>query len=220
MKDSNEPRGLKTVGKALLDLLYPSLWCPCCSGFHPGLCPSCSASFKAHGGDGDSQPIQILYDYEGTAARLLERYKRGGSFGALAEWVKRVVEAVPLQSYDGVAYAPSSLQSRRHLGFDHGRELAKGVAQSLGIPVFHLFLPPKKVQKRLHQEERRENAATIRLRRRWSPWVPMKGKRILLLDDVITTGHTMEHLRGLLIYQGVHVHAVALTKVVRITLPK
>lgn len=220
MKASNEPRGLKALGRALLDLLYPPLWCPCCGAFHPGLCPVCSASFKAYSGDGDATKVQVLYDYEGGAARLLERYKRGGSYGALAEWVKRIAEAVPKQPYDGVAYAPSSMQSRRHLGFDHGRELAKGVAKSLGIPVFHLFHPPKKVQKKLHQEERRENAATIRVRRRWSPRVPLKGKRLLLLDDVITTGHTMEHLRDLLNHQGVQVHTVALAKVVRITLPK
>lgn len=220
MKDSNESRGLKRAFQLLLDLLYPSLWCPCCGTFHPGLCPACNASFKVHGVDGDPKGIQVLYSYEGGAARLLERYKRGGSFAALAEWVKRIMEALPAGPYDGVAYAPSSLQSRRHLGFDHGRELARSVAKSLGIPVLHLFLPPKKVQKKLHQEERRENAATIRMRRRWFSRMPIQGKRILLLDDVITTGHTMEHLRELLTHQGVQVHAVALTKVVRIIVPE
>ena len=72
-------------------------------------------------------------------------------------------------------------------GFDHTALLARAVAKELGIPYIKaLKSRSKRNQKKLSYKERSENA-------RFKVISPKKvaGKRLILLDDVVTTGASM-----------------------------
>ena len=117
--------------------------------------------------------------------------------------------------FDLVAWVPVSRKRRRERGYDQAQLLAEQVADLLQMPVCHCL---KKVRDNPPQsgvetpEERRKN-----VRGRYMPLDPeqFENKRILLVDDVITTGETMEECSRVLCTAGaeqVVCAALAMTK--------
>lgn len=87
-----------------------------------------------------------------------------------------------------VTFPPRSEDGLREYGFDHAELLALRVAHYTGIPLCHAL---KRVggteQKKLSELGRAENArASLRIKN----GAAVKGKKVLLVDDVMTTGAT------------------------------
>ena len=73
-------------------------------------------------------------------------------------------------------------------GFDHSEEIAKAVSKKLGIEYVKLLKSNlRSPQKKLQGEERIKNAKFNYLRKK----PDLTGKRVLLLDDIVTTGASM-----------------------------
>ena len=73
-------------------------------------------------------------------------------------------------------------------GFDHSEEIAKAISKKLGLKYIKLLKSKsKRAQKKLHGDERIKNAEFDILKRKQN----LKGKRVLLLDDIVTTGASM-----------------------------
>lgn len=100
-----------------------------------------------------------------------------------------------------VCFVPISRQRRRQRGFNQAEELAAIVAKSFGLPLLTLFAHNGHLthQIGLNRQQRRAN-----LRRQFrlltSAQLP---SRLLLVDDVITTGATVNQLCVLLRRAGV-----------------
>lgn len=188
----------------LLDLLYPPSRCPICFAYSEGLCIPCedrillSRLQVTQGGQGWS-----LFQYTEDVKGLLSAFKKNGSFLAGQEIAALMVKALPydLGSVDFITYAPSSRISLKRLGFDHGKVLAKALAKKFKVPVQNLFLAPKVEQKNLDVEERWKNIQGLRIKK--DSCALLKGKRGLLVDDVYTTGATVETCLALLEKEGV-----------------
>lgn len=73
-------------------------------------------------------------------------------------------------------------------GFDHSEEIARSISKKLGLEYVKLLKSDlKSPQKKLYGEERIKNAKFDYLRRRPN----VTGKRVLLVDDIVTTGASM-----------------------------
>ena len=73
-------------------------------------------------------------------------------------------------------------------GFDHSEEIAKSIANKLGLKYIKLLKSKSKLaQKKLHGEERIKNAEFDILKKKQN----LKAKRVLLIDDIVTTGASM-----------------------------
>jgi len=94
----------------------------------------------------------------------------------------------PFGTIDVVTYVPMSRSDRRKRGFNQAHLLAQGIGRRIGIPTRRLLLKVRKTppQAALPASERRENLRdAFRLIR--------SGKgRVLLVDDIYTTGSTVE----------------------------
>jgi ComF family protein len=91
----------------------------------------------------------------------------------------------------------SQLRSR---GFNQSREIADVISRRLGIPVNNQLCRRTKktsAQKSLSATERKAN-----LRGAFAVVGPVLGKHIAIVDDVMTTGTTVESLAGLLYTLG------------------
>lgn len=88
-----------------------------------------------------------------------------------------------------LTYPPRTAQRRRHFGFDQGRDLCRELSRYTGIPYCNCLVSKgSRLQKRLNSLERRKNAeSSYTMRRKADP----KGKKFLIVDDVITTGATV-----------------------------
>jgi len=124
--------------------------------------------------------LRLKYNSEGDVARFVAPL--------LAEAVKEhnikadVIVAVPL--------APKRAKER---GFNQAGLIARELSKLIEVPVVEDFVVrvrDTKAQKKMTLEERRENlhgAFEIR-----PPYSVIKGKCVLLVDDVFTTGSTVD----------------------------
>lgn len=121
--------------------------------------------------------------------------------------VNRLVSAGLVDAIDVVTWAPTSPRRRRERGFDQAELIARTVARQLGVPAKRLL-------------DRRDDAhqtGRTRLQRLAGPRFvarpDVEGRRVLVIDDVVTTGATLRSAARALESRGAvaHVAAVAAT---------
>ena len=156
-----------------------------------------------------------VWYYEGTVRRSLLRYKFYGARN-LAEGYGRVLAMKLLQShpegFDCLTWVPVSPLRKLRRGYDQVELLAKAVGGELGLEPVPLL---KKVRHNRPQSsltdaaKRRANVLGVY---REQNREMITGKRILLLDDILTTGATAGECARVLLTCGakeIHCAAVA-----------
>jgi predicted amidophosphoribosyltransferase len=128
-----------------------------------------------------------VFAYEGVVREALARLKYRNARSALPVLATALVERLgeePLGPIDLVTWPPTTAARRRGRGFDQAEHLARAVGRSLGVPVRPCLArragPP---QTGRSAEERRRSPVFAS--------VPVSGLRVLLVDDVATTGATL-----------------------------
>ena len=118
-------------------------------------------------------------------------------------------------AFDVIIPVPLHPQRLRWRGFNQSVILAREVSRSWGLPVDPLILlrsketPP---QTQLSEEERRKN---VRRAFALNPAKPVEGRKVLLVDDVYTSGATVNECSRTLIQGGVEeVHVLTLARTV------
>ena len=152
-----------------------------------------------------------LFNYEDRAVRIMiYKLKRKLNRFAFRFLAARLADMIALKtngtlSFDCVAFVPREKKSRLYYGFDHAEKLAKSMAALLGVPCVKLLLNTGKggEQKRLNRGYR-GIAAKLRFAINQKALVDgrIPYKKILLIDDVVTTGASMGECAGLLKAHG------------------
>lgn len=189
-----------------MDLFFPYDRCPICEEYTDGLCIPCrdNLSYLNEEKYMNQQKGQSIFEYNEAGKALLMAFKKRGSFYAGNDMVKLLVSDQRnfIGSFDLLTFAPSSKKSIKDLGFDHGRYLADQVSKETGILIKSLFLPSPVEQKKLDIESRKKNANNIQLNEKGL--IGMEEKKVLILDDVYTTGSTVRRCMELLELKGIH----------------
>ena len=154
--------------------------------------------------------------YEGALRELIRLFKYS-QIESLAKPLGRLmVRAIPLeQRFDVVVPMPMHWYRKWKRGFNQAELLAHPVARAYGMPLgrhlrrVHLG----KVQAGLSAADRRTNLKRAFEVRNVGQ---LRGKRVLLVDDVLTTGSTLRAAAAALKAAGAqHVTALTLARVVR-----
>ena len=182
----------------LLDLLYPPR-CVFCRKLlkddETDICRKCRATVPMMDGavkrGSFFKRCDSLYEYTGDVAASLKRYKQ------LAMLLLR--EGA---DFDVLTWAPISAKRRRQRGYDQTRLLAEAVANELGVSCVQTLKkkrdnPAQSSQK--NAEARRANVLNV-----YCAVEPERfaGRRILLIDDIITTGATLSECSRVLLTAG------------------
>lgn len=104
-----------------------------------------------------------------------------------------------MDSYDGVAYVPRLRKREKRYGYDQSREFARALSRLYGIPVLNAL-------KRVGGREQKLLSASERLKNIVGKYslnpkfvTSEKYKRILLVDDIYTTGATIKACKRILL---------------------
>jgi len=126
--------------------------------------------------------------YEGVLRELIHLYKYGRIKTLARPLGALLAAALPRdERFDAVTPVPLHWRRQWQRGFNQSELLARAIARRCGIPVIHALkrVRPTLAQAGLSNTGRRQNVAAAFHPRREVP-----GKRILLVDDVMTTGST------------------------------
>lgn len=161
--------------------------------------------------------VAVWY-YEEQARRSVLQYKFYGARSYVKGYARllamRLEEEYP-EGFDLLTWVPTSALRKLRRGYDQVQLLADAVGQELGME------PVKLLKKTRHnrpqsgiigQAQRRANVLGVY---RVENEDLLKGKRILLLDDIITTGATAGECARMLLTAGakeVHCGAVAVAR--------
>ena len=143
--------------------------------------------------------VRSFGPYDGPLRDLIRRFKYGGKdrlARTLAGLLKSAWDSYPeIRSAEVLAYVPLHHAAERERGYNQSRLLAKELAELLpGMPLADGAV--RKVrntasQTRLTREERAENLSSAFAVEDAGPF---KGKNVLIVDDVCTTGSTLNEL--------------------------
>ncbi len=132
----------------------------------------------------------------------LKFYRRLHYAPVLGRLLAMQLQAAGFTDFDVLTYVPVSFLRRWKRGYDQTRLIAQAVAEELGVELVPCLVKKRhtRPQSSLSRpEQRRANiAGAYRMRRK----VSVVGKRLLLLDDVITTGATVCECARVLLTAG------------------
>jgi predicted amidophosphoribosyltransferase len=189
------------VWAALLELLIPSV-CPACDAPRRAgaalLCAQCAAELSPLERLGDAHTALA---YRGAALRLLRRFKYEGRRDALAVLLEPCAARLRGLDVEGIVPVPRHPDRVRELRADPVHLLAREVARRLALPLWDGLLhraratPP---QTTLTLEARRASPRGSFAARPGA----LRGRRVLLLDDVTTSGATLRAASEALLDEG------------------
>ena len=187
--------------RALLELLIPSV-CPACDRPRaPGralLCGACAIQLERWSGVGESLSVIA---FRGVGRTLMHRIKFEGRRDALEVLMVPLIERLAPLPFEAVVAVPRHPDRIRSQGSDPAHALARELARRLGRELVENALVrarPTAPQSELRGDARRRNVAGAF---RADPRA-LRGRPVLLLDDIVTTGATLEAAARALREQG------------------
>ena len=192
---------------AILDFFFPPK-CVFCEKLlqkgERGWCLSCGQDLPENdrlhlipGAEACRAPLR----YEGVARSAMIRYKFSGRSSYAEPFSALLYATVRTTQAELITWIPVSARRRLERGYDQTELLARALSKRLGIPAVKLL--KKKHTKRQSgvggPEERRKN-----IKDAFSVISPeqIQGKRLLLLDDICTTGATLNEAVSVLNRSG------------------
>jgi len=131
--------------------------------------------------------------YAGGLRDLILHFKFHGGYGdsrLLSDLAREAAARHLTEPVDGVVPVPLHRRRLAWRGFNQSSELGRAVARTLGVPLWNHALTRTRYtqpQTRLDHKERQANIKNAFAADRDT----VRGKRVLLVDDVYTTGATL-----------------------------
>lgn len=208
---------LRSARRTLLDLFFPPRcagcgrrghWlCPACAGhlrpLAPPWCERCGDPLRFASRDGLCAPCRqggpraldwarAAYAFAGPLREAIHRFKYGGERARAAHLAGLLLAwpALPPPGAALLAPVPLDAARRRARGYNQAEELARALAAVWALPLTTDLARtrPTRPQVGLDRAARREN---VRGAFAWRGG-PLAARRVLLIDDVMTTGATVE----------------------------
>ena len=201
---------LRSLTDQLLDLLYPPKCAFCQKLTQDGrmLCPACEKTIARTGTDAARRDIPNLalclspLYYTGAVRRSLQRYKFRGAAAYYRIYAELMALCLREQGgeYDRVSWVPLSRRRLHERGYDQARLLAEEVARQMDLPCERLLSKTKNNRRQSNTRSIRERFDNVK--GVYACCGAPAGKRILLIDDIVTAGATLSEAAGVLLNAG------------------
>ena len=187
--------------RALTDLLYPPK-CPFCTRIlergEDRICVLCRQDLPWTDGPGPAPEgcelcLSPLH-YRDGVRRAVHRYKfRGGAARAelFGELMARCLSDRRDGAGDLVTWVPLHPKRKKRRGYDQAELLARRAAQLCGLPAVPTLEKVRLTAVQSRQNTEADRRANVEGAYRALPGLDLTGKRVVLVDDVVTTGSTL-----------------------------
>lgn len=204
----------------ILDLIYPPK-CPFCGRIlergEIDLCFRCQRSLPWTVGENravDFCDVSLSpLRYEGGVRQAVHRYKFDG--GRMHSRFLGTLMAQCLQDRwsgqaDGIVWVPLSKKHRKKRGYDQAELMARRVGELTRIPVLDALEKIRNTATQSRIEQPAQRRANVLGAYRLRPGAEVKGLKLILIDDVVTSGATLAECAACLRIAGAE-GVVALT---------
>lgn len=199
------------LGRMLVNLLFPAKCIICNEIIHANreeICETCRAALKR-------PDVRMKLDYiEGAVAaaeydavrEAIIRFKFKGQHWLSEPFGELVAEAALDKlggRFDAITYTPLSAKRLKKRGYNQAQLLAEVIGVRLGLPVIETLRKTRETVANSSlsgddsRELRRTNVADA-----YEALAGVEGRRLLLVDDVLTTGATMSECARTLLLGG------------------
>ena len=175
--------------------------CPMCGCVGSAPCASCAALLEpapSYAPPPGVDELRAPLAYTGVGRELVARLKYRNARSVVAWLAARMAALVDQRTVDVVTWVPTSVERRRARGFDQSELLARAVAARLHRPCRALLR---------RGTGPAQTGLPAAARRRGPPLIAQVGgrvpQRVLVVDDVVTTGTTATVAAGALRSSGV-----------------
>ncbi len=148
------------------------------------------------------EELLAIFKYENISRNEIIRYKFNEKSYLYKTFVNFLIKnkniCKKIKSYDTIVPVPISKKRNKERGYNQSYLLAKEISEKLGIEINNSCLYKYKntiEQSKLNKQEREKNAQNVyKLKNKEI----LKDKKILLLDDIYTTGNTVNECSRIL----------------------
>lgn len=197
-----------------LDLLFPQK-CPFCQKIlndpESPVCPACQPTLPWLTGQAAHRKPEFVtlcvspLAYQGAVPKAIHRYKFkhvracARPFGLL---VTQCIQDHLLGQFDLITWAPISKKRLQERGYDQAEKLAREAGNRLDIPVLATLRkvrhtsPQSDLTSKAARKANALNAYAV------LPGADLAGKRVLLIDDVVTSSSTLSECARMLRMSG------------------
>ena len=195
---------IKNFYDNILDLIYPPV-CGICGKLNQNyLCKKCQkilenqSKFIIDKNQDFNQNFNkhlYIFKYEGIIRRMILNYKFNEKSYLYITFVNFLLKNEKffkiLKSYDTIIPVPISSERKNERGYNQSELLAKELAKKLNIEcVKNCLIKNKNIieQSKLNKEERQKNIQGVYILKNKEKLI---NKKLLLIDDIFTTGSTV-----------------------------
>ena len=204
---------LARLGRSALDLIYPPR-CAVCGRGGDFLCDACLARLPA--ADGRRCPVcwspllepdcracsehplplerlRAAFRYEGEVRRLIHAFKFGYQSSLAPRLGAALTACWQLHAFaaDYVVPVPLTGSRRRERGFNQADLLARELGRGTGVPVLPALRRRSFARAQAQSASAGERRHNVEAAFVADPGVDLAGQRIVLVDDITTTGATL-----------------------------
>lgn len=214
---------------SLLDFFYPQ-FCFCCSSPGYQICPSCFTKLEEKsekrdpckicginlkkqkcsckkGIKKDYSQVFSLFDFDKTIKSIVHQFKYNGLHSVASDLAGRFNYLIPdelIDDIDLVVPVPLHLYRKMNRGYNQAEVIAKDIIpQKFEIPIINILKRKRSTgtQTILSKDKRETNLkGAFSVSKKYKNY--LKGKVVLLVDDVITTGATCNICSKVLLNAG------------------
>lgn len=184
---------IKIIYESIFAIIYPiENYCILCHRTdYSGICDICKSKIVRVK---NYNRIESYGYYGGVVKELILKFKYKRNFTAgdiLAEFLEQYIKQNINYKDFIITYIPMTIKDEKKRGFNQCEYIAKQISNSLNIKCEKTLIKIKntKEQKLLNKEEREKN---IRGSFDINKNINLKNKKIILIDDVTTTGFTIK----------------------------
>lgn len=215
--EKEETKGVIIIFENILNLIYPQT-CGICGKLSPkSLCNKCKVKlekeyeFQTDNYEEDTSKNFIEHSYFFKYENLirsqilaLKFQEKPYIYKTIAYFLENMQKSFEnLRKYDIMIIVPISKQRKRDRGYNQSELIAKEISKIIKVPIAKKILYKTKnttPQSLLNKKEREENAKGAY---EVHNITKLYNKKILIIDDIYTTGNTVNECANMLLQKGI-----------------